>query len=132
MTPDKEHAPALMQQASDEAGLRVLELVKGCVTCPRRRYYSGGRYECMVTGDVLPWRPELDRIVFPSNCPLTPWPSAVRSAPTYEQGVAAGLEMAAKVADDLCMDASGFTEEEHAYGAVAKAIHALADQHKGG
>jgi len=54
--------------------MRILALVAGCETCPRRRYYSGGRYECAETDVVLPPIAEL-RGGPAEWCPLPPHPA---------------------------------------------------------
>jgi hypothetical protein len=61
--------------------MKVLQLVKGCLDCPRRVYYSGGTYACAEVADRnstvrLPRREELEDIGTPAWCPLTDYPAA--------------------------------------------------------
>lgn len=55
-------------------GKKVLQLVDGCLECPRRVYYSGGVYECAEAGTHLPHRMER-RDSRPGWCPLIDYPS---------------------------------------------------------
>ncbi|PZU87880.1 MAG: hypothetical protein DI527_18085 [Chelatococcus sp.] len=55
--------------------MKVLQLVQGCATCPRKSYYSGGRSECTEAGAVLPPIDSLNgRPV--DWCPLPEYPAA--------------------------------------------------------
>jgi hypothetical protein len=55
---------------------KVLQLVDGCLDCPRRSYYSGGVYECTEAGTRLPHRMER-RDERPVWCPLIDYPSGL-------------------------------------------------------
>ena len=50
---------------------RILALVRSCKECPRRLYYSGGRYECTAVEQILEPGKEHD---IPDWCPLAPYP----------------------------------------------------------
>lgn len=60
--------------------MKILDLVKDCVSCPRRVYYSGGVYNCAESDTRLPERKTLEQIGFPAWCPLREYGTSDRSS----------------------------------------------------
>ena len=105
MSPDKEHAPALMQQAADEAVLpeRLIELSE--MLSIEKPALSLALLTAARTITRLQFRTRYTDIGEVSG--------------VYEQGVAAGLEMAAKVAGNVSStqsNAPAFSSGDYAEG----------------
>ena len=54
--------------------LKIIGLVSKCEDCPNYRYYSGGKYICSLTGQIVP-----DKDIIPLFCPLKNFPSDIIS-----------------------------------------------------
>jgi len=59
---------------------RIVGRVRSCGECPKRAYWSGGKYECSVIGQPL-----TDTSGIPAFCPLPLDPSALMAKSAWEE-----------------------------------------------